>query len=154
MRVERAMTKNVFTCLAHQTLEQAARTMWEADIGCLVVIDDERRPIGVITDRDIAMAAYTRGVALRDALIGSAMSQKVITARPDTRLGELESLMQAEQVRRVPVIEPNGTLVGIVTLGDLARTAQAGPLGIPAIPGVAKTLRSVSERRKEGRVAS
>jgi CBS domain-containing protein len=147
------MTKNVFTCLAQQTLEQAARTMWEADIGCLVVIDDEHRPIGMITDRDIAMAAYTRGVALRDALVGSAMSQKVITAKPETRLGELESLMQAEQVRRVPVVEPNGTLVGIVTLGDLARTAQA-LLGLPAIPGVAKTLRSVSERRKEGRVAS
>jgi CBS domain-containing protein len=147
------MTKNVFTCLAHQTLEQAARTMWEADIGCLVVIDDDRRPIGMITDRDIAMAAYTQGVALRDALISSAMSQKVVTARPDARLGELEALMQAEQVRRVPVVEPNGTLIGIVTLGDLARTAQAGALGIPAIPGVAKTLSSVTERRKQGRLA-
>ena len=154
MRVERAMTKNVFTCLAHQTLEQAARMMWEADVGCLVVIEEDRRPVGMITDRDIAMAAYTQGVALRDALVSNAMSQKVITSKPDARLSELESLMQAEQVRRVPVIEPNGTLIGIVTLGDLARTAQSGPLGIPASPGVAKTLSRVTERRTEGRVAS
>jgi CBS domain-containing protein len=154
MRVERAMTKNVFTCLAHQTLEQAARTMWEADIGCLVVIDEDRRPIGMITDRDIAMAAYTQGVALRDALVSSAMSHRVLTTRPDARLSEVESSMRSEQVRRIPVVEPSGTLVGIVTLGDLAHAAQSGPLGIPVIPRVAKTLSSVTERRKEGRVAS
>lgn len=148
MRVEKAMTKSVFTCLPHQTLEQAARTMWEADVGCLVVIDDDRRPVGVITDRDIAMAAYTQGVALREALVSSAMSQRVVSVGPEARLGEVEGLMQTERVRRLPVVDSSGKLVGIVTLGDLARTAQAGALGIPVIPGVAKTLYSVTERRE------
>ena len=57
MRAEQIMTRNVFTCSAVDTLEQAAHEMWEADVGCLVVTDALIRPIGVISDRDIAMAA-------------------------------------------------------------------------------------------------
>jgi CBS domain-containing protein len=147
MKAEELMTRNVRTCSPDDTLEQAARVMWESDVGCLVVTDGVERPVGVITDRDIAMAAYTQGVALRDARVASAMATTVLTCAPSTPLGELERTMQEAQVRRLPVVGSSGTLVGIVTVGDIARSAQSSPLRVTEIPGLAKTIASITERR-------
>lgn len=147
MKAEDLMNRDVRTCSKEDTLEQAARTMWEADVGCLVVTDESRRPIGMITDRDIAMAAYLQGVALRDGRVAGAMSHEVRSCAPDASVGAVESLMQEAQIRRVPVVAEDGALLGIVTLGDLAHNASSSPLRVPAIPGVAKTLAAVTERR-------
>jgi CBS domain-containing protein len=82
--------------LEKRQLDQAARTTWESDLGCagvcLVVTDDARRPIGMITDREIAMAAYTQGVPLRDARVQTAMARQVATCRPGTSLSDVETL--------------------------------------------------------------
>src|SRR4051794_7045544 len=104
MRIEDLMTHAVHTCFPQDTLEQVAHEMWDCDTGCLVVIDNYRRPIGMITDRDIAMAAYTQGVPLRNLRASTAMSTEVITCYPGTTVRELESKMQQAQIRRVPVI--------------------------------------------------
>lgn len=147
MKAEYLMTRNVCTCSKDDSLEQAARVMWDSDVGCLVVVDGERKPIGMITERDVAMAAYTQGVPLRDARVGSAMSRKVLTCSPKTSLNDLESTMQSVQIRRIPVTDSNGVLAGIVALGDIARSAQSSPLRKTEIPGLAKTLASITERR-------
>ena len=65
MKAEELMTPNVQKCSKDASLEQAARLMWESDVGCLVVTNAEDRPVGMITDRDIAMAAYTQGARLQ-----------------------------------------------------------------------------------------
>jgi CBS-domain-containing membrane protein len=144
------MHREVLSCSKDDTLEQATRIMWDADVGSLVVLDGAQRPAGLITDRDIAMAAYTQGVALRDTRVASAMSKELHTCGPDASLSEVESLMQKAQIRRVPVVGQNGELLGIIGLGDLARSASSSPLRVPAIPGVAKTLAAVTERRANG----
>lgn len=149
MKVRELMSHNVCTCSPETSLHDAAHIMWNCDVGCLVVTDDDRRPIGMITDRDITMAAYTQGVTLRDAQVKSAMSRNVIGCSLDATLGELQSLMNRSQVRRVPVIDGLGRLVGIVTLADLARTAQH-PLHITETPALAKTLAGITERRMDG----
>lgn len=148
MKVDELMTRPVATCSSEDSLEQAARILWEADLGCLVVIDAERRPVGMLTDRDIAMAAYTQGVGLRDASVASAMARAVRSCAAGTSVGELESLMQSAQLRRVPVVDAEGRLLGIVSLGDLAHHAHSSPLRMPEIPGVAKTLAVITERRQ------
>lgn len=146
MNVQRLMTRNVRTCRADDTLDHAARVMWEADVGCLPVVDDEGRPLGMITDRDICMAAYTQGVALRDARVESAMSKTLLTCSPQSSVAEVEELMQRSQIRRVPVVEL-GALVGMVTLGDIARYSQSTPLHVSSAPGVSKTLAAITGER-------
>lgn len=147
MKADDLMTRNVRTCSPTDSLEQAARTMWDSDVGCLVVTDEEQRPIGVITDRDITMAALMQGVPLRDARVASAMSKRVLTCTPSTTVSDLEALMRSAQIRRVPVVDSRGKVVGIVALGDLARSAQSGPRHLAEIPGLAKTLAGITRRR-------
>lgn len=148
MRIEDLMTHSVHTCFASDTLEQVAHEMWDCDTGCLVVIDDYRRPIGMITDRDIAMAAYTQGVPLRSLRAGIAMSNEVITCYPGTTVHELEIRMQNAQIRRVPVIDNAGLLVGIVTLADLAHSAQLNSTQTNELASVATTLAKITCRGK------
>lgn len=147
MHAGQLMTRQVRTCSREDTLESTARQMWECDVGCVVVVDSEQRPIGVLTDRDVAMAAYTQGTALRDSRVDSAMSRQVKTCPPGASVRDLEDLMQSAQIRRIPVVNEQGKLMGLVSLGDLARSAHSGPLHMPSIPGVAKTLAKLSEPR-------
>jgi CBS domain-containing protein len=148
MKANELMTENVATCSKDDSLEQAARIMWEGDLGCLVVTDADQHAVGMITDRDVAMAAYTQGARLRDTSVASAMAHVVRSCSPETPAGEVEALMQSAQIRRVPVVDSDGKVLGIVTLGDLARMTQSSPLRMTAVPGVAKTLATVTERRQ------
>jgi CBS domain-containing protein len=147
MKAEDLMVRDVRKCSKDDSLEQAARIMWETDVGCLVVTDSEDRPIGMITDRDIAMAAYTQGSLLRDARVESAMAHDVKTCAPNSSVGDVEVVMRSARIRRIPVVKSNGKLAGIVTLGDIARSSQSSPLRAAEIPGVAKTLAVVTEPR-------
>lgn len=149
MKARELMSHNVCTCSPETSLHDAAHIMWNCDVGCLVVTDEDRRPIGMITDRDITMAAYTQGVPLRDAQVKSAMSRNVVACAADATLSEVQTLMNRSQVRRVPVVDALGRMIGIVALADLARTAQ-NPLHITETPALAKTLAGITERRLDG----
>lgn len=153
MKVSELMRHEVRTCTPNATLDHVARMMWEADVGCVPVIDQEKRPIAVITDRDICMAAYTRGVPLHAIKASDAMSHGVITCHPEDTTREVEQIMQHSQVRRLPVVDGQRTLVGIITLADLARDAQTMRMPIAA-PGLAKTLAAITERRWHGTLAA
>jgi CBS domain-containing protein len=126
------MSDEVFTCRATDVLDTPARLMWEHDCGSVPVVDDEQRVVGVITDRDICMAAYTQGRRLSEMSVSSAMSRQVHACSAGDGLAAVERIMREERVRRVPVVDA-GRLVGIVSLGDLALAALDG-LGIPNAP--------------------
>jgi CBS domain-containing protein len=150
MTVQEIMTRGVFSCSPADSLDTAARIMWEHDCGCLPVVDPEGRVVGIITDRDICMAAYTRGLRLCEAAVSSVMARDVSTCSPDDFVRDVEVSMQRRQVRRVPVVDPFGKLEGIITLGDLARYAHRRTLkSAVAIPGVTKTLAAVTEHRAQ-----
>ncbi|MFO0984774.1 MAG: CBS domain-containing protein [Planctomycetota bacterium] len=99
--------------------------MWDHDCGC-VPIEDEGRVIGILTDRDICMAAYTQGGALASLKVRNAMSSKVLVCHPDDAVLDAERLMRANRIRRLPVVDDTGRLVGIVSLNDLARAVKSG----------------------------
>lgn len=147
MKTEDLMTRDVRTCSPGDSLEHACRLMWDNDVGCLVVADAARVPVGMITDRDIAMAAYTRGALLRDMQVASAMAKDVIVCQPSTPVREVEDLMRMRQIRRVPVVGGGRELVGIVTLADIARSAASSSLHVTELPGLAKTLAGVTAPR-------
>lgn len=123
MKVEQLMSRNVITCLAHDTLATAAGRMWDLDIGSLPVVNEDGAVMGMITDRDICMAAYTQGTALCEIPVARAMSKETYSCGPAADVTEAEEIMRTRQVRRLPVVSALGQLVGIVSLNDLARAA-------------------------------
>lgn len=144
------MTRAVVACRAGEPLSHAAQIMWEHDCGCVPVLDDESRVVGMITDRDACMAAYTRGLRLDQIRVGEAMSGGVHVCRPGDALEVAEQTMQSAQVRRLPVVDGAHRLVGLLSLNDLARVGHS-PLGFCsdalAPAAVARTLAAVSEPR-------
>ena len=124
MNVSQLMKSDVEICGPDDNLATAACRMWDADLGCLPVVDQDGQVIGMITDRDICMAALTRGQPLRDIPVAVAMSNEVLSCSPDATLIEAEEVMRSGQVRRLPVIDSDACLVGIVSLNDLAHLAE------------------------------
>ena len=153
MKIEQLMTREVKVCTEADTLSRAAQLMWECDCGCIPVIraDGDGRLAGVVTDRDIAMAAYTQGKQLWAIPVGTAMSHNVIACHANDGISLAEALMRDNRVRRLPVVDQNERLVGILSLNDLAREAQrdaaAGKRAEVSEEGVSKTLASVCQPR-------
>lgn len=114
------MTHPAVTCHVDDSLSTAAKKMWDRDIGALVVVDDRGNLAGMITDRDICMAAWTQGRTLGEARVGSAMARHVIVAGPDSRCVDLELLMSKHQLHRIPIVDAAGRPLGVVSLNDLA----------------------------------
>jgi CBS domain-containing protein len=119
------MTKDPKWCLAGDTLDRAAKLMWDYDCGCLPVCsgDDGGRVTGMITDRDICMSAFFQGKPLRDIRVSEAMAKNPRVCRPGDSLGEAESIMREARVRRLPVVGDDGGLLGMISMADLAREA-------------------------------
>jgi CBS domain-containing protein len=114
------MTSPAVTCHVNDPLTVAAQKMWDGDIGVLPVVNDDGKVTGIITDRDICMAAYTQGRALDELLVHAAMAKSIVTAAPGANLVDIQQLMAKHQVRRIPIVDPAGCPVGIVSMNDLA----------------------------------
>lgn len=123
MKVEKLMTRNPVSCTPEDDLSVPARLMWEADCGCVPVVDRDRRVVGMVTDRDVCMAAYTQGRPLREMRVGEVMSNKVHACRMADDLEVAERMMKTRQVRRLPVLDTDERLVGMLSLNDLALRA-------------------------------
>lgn len=121
MQVEQIMNQPAVACSVHDTLNTAAQLMWEHDSGAIPVMGNDDRVIGIVTDRDICMAAYTQGRPLQAIPVQAAMAKQVFTCRPDDSVEDAEQLMGAKQIRRLPVLNDAGQLVGMLSLGDIAR---------------------------------
>jgi CBS domain-containing protein len=150
MKVFEVMTRRVFSVHHGETLAKAAAIMWDRDVGCVPVLDDDGTVVGMVTDRDICMAALTRGVRLDEIDVASAMSRRVHACAPEQSLAEAEELMRLERIRRTPVVDREGRLIGLLSLADLAREAvhqRRRKHGEPMDAGVTNTLAAVSEPR-------
>jgi len=124
MQVERMMVHEVRTCRAHDSLNAAAQIMWEYACGCVPVVDEQGRPVGFLTDRDICMAAYTQGGLLQTLRVETAMARNVIACRADDELADAARIMRERGVRRLPVVNQDGRLVGLLSIDDLACESQ------------------------------
>jgi CBS domain-containing protein len=118
------LMKPVRSCRSNDTLNEPARLMWEFDCGAVPVVDDAGCLVGIITDRDICMAAYTRGQSLGSLRVESVMAEDVASVSPDDTLDTITALMRQRQIRRVPVVD-DGCVVGIVSLADVARYVES-----------------------------
>jgi CBS domain-containing protein len=122
MKVNDIMTRDVATVRPDQTAREAAAFMISADTGSVPVTDGDRL-IGMITDRDIAVRGVAHGHG-PDTPVSELMSGDIVCARMDDDVEEVAVRMREAQVRRLPVLDDQGKLCGIVSLGDLSREAD------------------------------
>lgn len=148
MHVSEIMSHPVVTCAANGTLDQAARLMWECDCGTIPVRDSDGRLVGIVTDRDICMAAYTQGRALHEIPVGTAMAKSVIAVYEHDSVDSVERVMQENQIRRVPVLDADGHPTGIVSMNDLARQAARSQRNT-SDRELVRTLAAISEPRAQ-----
>jgi CBS domain-containing protein len=146
MQMKSIMSRPPVTCPINGTLDQAARLMWEFDCGIVPVVNDEGRLTGVVTDRDICMAAYLNGKPPAHIPVGTAMAHSVVAVHENDLIEHAEMLMRDNQVRRLPVVDDEARPVGVVSMNDLARLA--GRVRRSAVDReLVKTLAAVSAPR-------
>lgn len=121
MVVSDLMTREVISCRAGDSLERAAQIMWERDCGCVPVVDEQQKLRGMITDRDLVMAAYTTGQPLAKLRVEQAMARTVHSCRTNDELDAALHSMSEAQVRRLPVVDGGEKLVGVLSLTDLVQ---------------------------------
>ncbi len=124
MKVRDIMVKAPKTAHLHTSLATAADTMWTHDCGALPVVNDEYEVVGFITDRDICITLGYRNQLASEVLVRDVMSKKLYACAPDDDIHRALETMEKGKVRRLPVINPEGKLVGLITLGDITLHAQ------------------------------
>ncbi|HEY0713989.1 MAG TPA: YbaK/EbsC family protein [Polyangia bacterium] len=126
MQVHDLMTRPAVTCWSTDVLSVPAQLMWDRDCGAIPVLDrhQNERVVGMITDRDICMATLTQDRPPRAIRVHEAMSRSIVTCGPNDTIAQAESLLREHQIRRLPVIDEQGRLLGILSLADLARLAD------------------------------
>ena len=135
MKVSDVMTRDVRTVRPDQSAREAASFMLQADAGAIPVTEGDRL-IGMITDRDIAVRGIAEGRG-PDTPVRELMTEEIISVRIDDDCDDVASRMSEEQVRRLPVVDENDRLCGIVSLGDLAREG-ASDTAEEALEGVSE----------------
>ena len=133
MKISEVMTTEVETIGADQTAREAASFMLRADAGSIPVCDGDK-VIGMITDRDIAVRGVAEGRG-PDTPVSELMSDGIVCAREDEDIQDVARRMSEEQVRRLPVLDAEDRLCGIVSLGDLTRETR-GEAAQTALEGV------------------
>lgn len=143
MEVKELMTAPVSTARPETSLGEIARTMREQDIGFVPICEDEKL-VGIVTDRDIVLRIVADGRDARTATAGEVMSADVFHCFEHDSIKEAARLMSERQVRRLVVLSSEEKIVGVVSLGDIAK--RSGKRRIPA-----HTLEAVSENRNGAR---
>ncbi len=159
MKVGELMTTDVRACGPGDSLNRAAQIMWENDCGCVPITDGARRVVGMLTDRDICMAAYTQGRVLAEMPASSAMSKTVVACKVGDAVAAAERLMREKRVRRLAVVGTNGRLAGILSLSDIAgRARREQPRGEKneelSLAKVGETLGAICERPQSAEVTA
>jgi len=159
MNVGQLMTRQLRTCHRDDSLNVAAQIMWEEDCGCVPVVEeaslDRPRLVGMLTDRDICMAAYTRGKPLTAIQVHSIMERDLATCVPTDPVDVALTILRTRQLHRLPVVEGDGELVGLLSLADVARESrrEAERMAESSVTAqaVGDTVVRISESRAGGR---
>jgi CBS domain-containing protein len=139
MKVKDIMTKDPAVCTPDTMLPEVARMMADRDCGQIPVIESSAspRPVGVVTDRDIIIRAVARGMNPLDLTARDVMTSPAVTVTPDDKVEDVADTLSNKRVRRVPVVDDDGELFGMVSQADIAQHAPDKLTG--------RVVRTVSE---------
>ena len=118
MDVKDIMKTGLRTCTPDTTVAEAARLMWEADCGVLPVVD-EGELAGIVTDRDMYIALATQNERAATLRVGAVATTAIVTCHPDDEVGHALESMRRARVRRLPVVGPGKTLLGMLSISDI-----------------------------------
>jgi CBS domain-containing protein len=128
------MTRECACVTTDDNLAVAAGKMWDKDCGALPVLEGET-VVGMLTDRDICMATWSRGLPPASITVMEAMSTKLVSCTTGDSIKQVEAAMRSQQVRRLPVLDPQGRLLGIISLADIVRR-EAGDGATTTLAGI------------------
>jgi CBS-domain-containing membrane protein len=140
---------DVKTCGPDMDLAMAAKIMWDCDCGVVPVVDDERKILGMVTDRDICIAAATRASKASDIRVRDVMSQAIASCSAGDDVQTALSIMKQRRVRRLPVLDDRGRLAGILSINDLVMRADCRAGAV--VPGTAflDTMKAICEHTRK-----
>jgi len=144
MKVQDAMVKGVRFCNPDTNLASVTKIFWEQGCGAVPVVENGRA-IGMITDRDISIALGTRNAKAGDTLVRDVALPKVFFCLPQDDIHTALNTMQAQQVRRLPVVDQEGRLAGILSLDDLVLLAGDRTTDALTYADVVDTMKSIYE---------
>ncbi len=124
MRIEEIMIRDVQCCGQDTNLAAAAKMMWDSDCGALPVLNVQGQVLGMITDRDICMATATRNKPPSEITVWETVSGKTYSCKMSDDVHTALDIMKRERVRRLPVVDEDGTLQGIVAINDFVLAAE------------------------------
>lgn len=149
MNVDVLMTREPKSCLASDTLHRAAQIMWDEDCGVVPVVDEQGHLVGLVTDRDVCMATYTRGRPPHEIAVGDVMARTLFTLRAEETADAALALVSERRVRRAPVVDDGGRLVGILSIADLVHASLHGPgARRPGTDRVMEAVHAVTKPRR------
>ncbi|HEU0173490.1 MAG TPA: CBS domain-containing protein [Blastocatellia bacterium] len=150
MRASDLMSRNVFTVYPEDRVGYAARLMRDYDCGALPVVDQEGRLMGILTDRDISLRLVANEADTHNTVVADFMTDGAYACHADDPIRECMRQMSRYQVRRLPIIDDWGHVIGIVSQGDLARHAGNYP-GRGERRAIADVVCAISEPRRAAR---
>lgn len=151
MNVSEVMTRNTSACEPADSLERAASIMWDRDCGAVPVVDGTGALHGIVTDRDVAMSAYLKGRPLAAITVGEVMSRALHCCAPTDTVERALATMRQHQVHRMPVVDGDGRLTGMLAVADLLQATKRVDTKArqPLADAIVDTLATVRKPRVE-----
>jgi CBS domain-containing protein len=146
MKVRELMTGETRACAAWADVGFAAHLMWNGDCGSLPVVDENDQLVGMVTDRDICIALSTRNVRASDLPVSQVMHREVHTIHPEDDLTEALGVMRDYHVHRLPVVDDEEAIVGMLSMTDIVREAKIKSTKGPTYGDVVDTLKVIRGR--------
>ena len=119
MRVQDIMVNDIATCAPDANLESVAMMMWDNDCGIVPITDKHGKPLGIITDRDISIAAAMKHRQLSEISVSDVKDGQIVSCQPDQDVKNALKMMRDTKIRRLPVVDRQGSLVGMLSMGDI-----------------------------------
>lgn len=154
MKVQDVMTVDVHSCAPQANLAEVAQVMWESDCGIVPIVDEHNRVRGVVTDRDVCIALGTRNQPAAWVQAADVMSTEVLTGTASDDLALALATMRAGRVRRVPVVDADGALCGVLSLDDVVLQVTEKSRDAKLRDAMLGTLRGICEKWKTPRPVS
>lgn len=150
MKVKEIMTGEAITCTPETSLATAAQFMWEGDCGVLPVITDDKNIVGMITDRDVCMAMAMKLRPASEIPVSEVISGKVYSCSPEMDIHDALKLMKQERIHRLPVVDTDEKLHGILSMNDVvleAKEAKGKKESTPTYDDVVETYKAICAHR-------
>lgn len=130
MKVKDCMCNNVCSITPDSTIKDCAKLMCDEHIGCIPVCDSTKKIVGLVTDRDVILRSIACDKDVKTTPVSDIMTCKVCCCNENSDISEVEKLMGEYQIRRLPVVDEQNKIIGIITLGDLAKNTNINTEGV------------------------